>query len=94
MRLFTLDAMRVGGVRGWIEAAPRECDHGVLVASHAFPEVSIHLLAATPTAVLLEHLDHLAPIRASPLSVRDGCADVPDTPGGWASSGTKALSAA
>ena len=79
--VLTLDAMRVGGVRGWMHAAARARDHGVPVASHTFPEVSVHLLAATPTAAWLEHLDHLAPIRASPLDVRDGCVAVPDAPG-------------
>jgi mandelate racemase len=79
--VLTLDAMRVGGVRGWMQAAARARDHGVPVASHTFPEVSIHLLAATPTAAWLEHLDHLAPIRATQLRVRDGRAEVPDAPG-------------
>lgn len=79
--VLTLDAMRVGGVSGWMEAAGRARDRGVPVASHTFPEVSVHLLAATPTAAWLEHLDHVAPIRASPLEVRDGWAEVRDAPG-------------
>ena len=79
--VLTLDAMRVGGVSGWVEAATRARHQGVPVASHTFPEVSVHLLAATPTAAWLEHLDHLAPIRATPLLVRDGWAAIPDAPG-------------
>jgi mandelate racemase len=79
--VLTLDVMRVGGVSGWMQAAARAREYGVPVASHTFPEVSVHLLAATPTAAWLEHLDHLAPIRASPLEVRDGWAEVPDVPG-------------
>jgi mandelate racemase len=79
--LLTLDAMRVGGVTGWTAASALASEAGLRVSSHAFPEFSVHLLAASPTAHWLEHLDHLAPIRDGALEVRDGRVHVPTGPG-------------
>ena len=45
------------------------------------PEVSAHLLAATPTAHYLEYVDWAAPILADPLEIRDGRAIIADRPG-------------
>jgi mandelate racemase len=70
--LLTFDAVKIGGVTGWRRAASLAADAGLRVSSHSFPEISVHLLAGTPTAHWLEHLDHLAPIRASGLRVEDG----------------------
>lgn len=74
--LLMFDAMKIGGVTGWMAARP-----SLPLSSHTFPEFSVHLLAASPTAHWLEHLDHLAPILERPLTVRDGHALVPDEPG-------------
>jgi mandelate racemase len=76
-----LDAMKIGGVTGWMQACAMAGGAGKKVSSHAFPEYSVHLLAATPTAHWLEHLDHLAPIREAPLDVVDGYVCVPGTHG-------------
>ena len=43
------DVARIGGVSGWMQAAGVAQAHGVLMSSHLMPEVSAHLLAATPT---------------------------------------------
>jgi hypothetical protein len=51
------------------------------MSSHTFPEVSAHLLAATPTCHWLEYVDRAAPILAEPLRIVDGLAQVPDRPG-------------
>jgi mandelate racemase len=75
------DAMKIGGVSGWREAAAMAADAGLLLSSHTFCEYSAHLLAATPTAHWLEHLDPVAPILQQPLAVIDGEARVPDRPG-------------
>jgi mandelate racemase len=75
------DAMKIGGVSGWREAAAIADAAGLPLSSHTFPEFSAHLLAATPTAHWLEHLDHLAPILERPLQLDDGHAVVPDEPG-------------
>jgi mandelate racemase len=51
------------------------------MSSHLFPEVSAHLLAATPTAHWLEYVDWADSVLQEPLRVVDGMAIVPDRPG-------------
>jgi len=75
------DAMRIGGVSGWGEAAALAAEAELPLSSHTFVEYSVHLLAATPTAQWLEHLDHAAPILLEPLVVEAGEALVPERPG-------------
>ena len=46
------DLERIGGVTGWLRAAALAEAHRIEMSSHLFPEVSAHLLAATPTEPL------------------------------------------
>ncbi|MCJ2048932.1 enolase C-terminal domain-like protein [Methylobacterium sp. J-070] len=75
------DFARIGGVTGWMQASALAATHGVPMSSHLFPEVSAHLLAATPTAHWLEYVDWADPIQQDPLRIVDGHAVVPDRPG-------------
>jgi mandelate racemase len=75
------DAERIGGVTGWMRAAALAHGAGVEMSSHLFPEVSCHLLAATPTAHWLEYVDWADAILAEPLRVKDGHLMVPSAPG-------------
>lgn len=75
------DLERIGGVTGWQRAAAVALTAGIEMSSHIFPEVSTHLLAATPTCHWLEYVDWAAPILAEPLRIADGMAHVPDRPG-------------
>jgi mandelate racemase len=80
------DVMKIGGVSGWLRAAALAEPGGLPVSSHLFPEFSAHLLAVTPTAHLLEHLDFASPILAEPLRIERGFALPAATPGsgiGW-----------
>ena len=43
------DAMKIGGVTGWMRAAAMAAAHRVPMSSHIFVEASVHLLNATPT---------------------------------------------
>jgi mandelate racemase len=79
--LLTLDVMRVGGVSGWQQAARDAGAARVPACSHAFPEFSVHLLAASPTGRWLEYHDYVAPLLVRPLSVSDGRVTVPSEPG-------------
>lgn len=79
-----LDAMKSGGVSGWMRAARLAKAASLPVSSHTFPEFSAHLLAATPTVHWLEYLDHVGPILERPVVHRDGCIVIPDTPGAGA----------
>jgi mandelate racemase len=75
------DAERIGGVTGWMRAAALAQGAGVEMSSHLFPEVSCHLLAATPTAHWLEYVDWADAVLVEPLRVKDGHLMVPETPG-------------
>ncbi len=75
------DLERIGGVTGWLRAAALAAVAGVEMSSHLFPEVSAHLLAATPTCHWLEYVDWAAPILAEPLRIVDGAAVIPGRPG-------------
>ena len=75
------DLERIGGVTGWLRAAALAATHRIEMSSHLFPEVSAHLLAATPTAHFLEYMDWADKMLAEPLKIVDGCAVVPQRPG-------------
>src|SRR5258706_2439684 len=60
------DAERIGGVTGWMRAAALAQGAGLEMSSHLFPEVSCHLLAATPTCHWLEFGDLAGPILPQP----------------------------
>jgi mandelate racemase len=69
------DAMKIGGVTGWMRAAALAGAHNVHVSSHLWPEISAQLLSATPTAHWLEHADWWDPVLAAPLVVEKGMAN-------------------
>jgi len=75
------DAMKIGGVTGWLRAAALAQVRGVPMSSHIFHEVSAHLMAVTPTAHWLERMDLAGPILGRPLSFEDGSAVIGDEPG-------------
>ena len=75
------DAVKIGGVTGWMRTAALAEAQGVPLSGHALPELSVHLLAATPTAHWLEYADIVEAILHQPIQVRDGRAFVPDRPG-------------
>jgi mandelate racemase len=75
------DAERIGGVTGWMRAAALAQGAGVEMSSHLFPEVSCHLLAATPTCHWLEYVDWANPILKEPVTLKDGHVVIPQTPG-------------
>ena len=55
--------------------------HRIEMSSHLFPEVSAHLLGATPTRHWLEWVDWANAIVEEPLRVEGGFAVVPERPG-------------
>jgi len=75
------DLERIGGVTGWRQAAALAAERGVPMSSHLFPEVSAHLLAATPTCHYLEYVDWADVLVEKPLAIENGCAIVPERPG-------------
>jgi mandelate racemase len=75
------DVARIGGVTGWMQAAGVAEAHGIPMSSHLMPEVSAHLLAATPTCHWLEYVDWTDAIAAEPVKIAGGCWPIPDRPG-------------
>jgi mandelate racemase len=72
--LWMPDVMKVGGVTGWMAVANIANAQGMKVSNHLWPELSTHLMAATPTAHWLEYCDWWHPITAHPQPVEDGYA--------------------
>jgi mandelate racemase len=76
-----LDLDRIGGVTGWQRAAGLAAAYNREVSSHLFPEVSAHLLAATPGRHWLEYVDWADPVLQQPLRIENGMAIPSDRPG-------------
>ncbi len=75
------DLERIGGVTGWLRAAQLASARGLQMSSHLFPEVSAHLLAATPTRHWLEYVDWASVLLQEPLRIADGLAHPSARPG-------------
>src|SRR5665213_816790 len=75
------DLERIGGVSGWMQAAEIAAAHKLKMSSHLFPEVSAHLLAATPTCHYLEYVDWADLLLREPLKIENGHAIIPQRPG-------------
>ena len=67
-----LDIMKIGGVTGWLSAMGQAEAASLPVSSHTFVEASAHVLAVTPTAHWLEHLDIAGAILAERCELADG----------------------
>ena len=75
------DFMRIGGVTGWLRAAPIAAAAGIPVSTHLYPEVAAHALRVSETAHWLEWQNWADPILRQPYEVRDGMLHIPDVPG-------------
>jgi mandelate racemase len=75
------DAMKIGGVTGWLRASCLAEARSIPVSSHLWPEVSWQLLCLTPGAHWLEYDDWWNMIVAEPLVIEGGMA-VPRGVGG------------
>jgi mandelate racemase len=75
------DLERIGGVTGWQRAAALAATHRIEMSSHLYPEISVHLLAVTPTCHFLEYVDWADKIVEEPLAIVGGHAVAPDRPG-------------
>ncbi|CAN5278089.1 enolase C-terminal domain-like protein [soil metagenome] len=75
------DAVKIGGVTGWLRAAALAQSAGLELSSHLYPEISAHLLAVSPTSHWLEYVDWANPILEEPLRIEDGQASASGVPG-------------
>lgn len=75
------DVARIGGVTGWLRAAALAADKGIPLSSHLYPEISVALLCASPSAHWLEYVDWADAFLAHPLRHLDGKASPSTAPG-------------
>jgi mandelate racemase len=76
-----LEAMKIGGVTGWLRASALCAASGIRVSNHLWPEISAQLLSITPTAHWLEYCDWWNPVLADPLQIEDGMTVPSSAPG-------------
>jgi mandelate racemase len=87
-----LEAMKIGGVTGWRRASALAEAHGIRISSHLWPEISAHLLSATPLHHWLEYADWWHPILAEPMQIEGGVARPSTLPGSGVSWNEDAVS--
>lgn len=76
------DVAKIGGVTNWMNAAEQCAAARIRLSTHLFPEISAHMMAASPAAAhWLEFVDWAAPFLAEPMVVTDGKAWPSDTAG-------------
>ena len=75
------DFMRIGGVTGWLRAAPLAAAAGIPLSTHLYPEVAAHVLRVTEGAHWLEWQNWADPILQAPFEIGDGMLHIPDRPG-------------
>jgi mandelate racemase len=71
-----LEAMKIGGVSGWLRAAGMAHARSIPVSNHLWPEISAQLLCCTPTAHWLEYARWWNPVLEHPLRIEKGMAEV------------------
>lgn len=76
-----LEAMKIGGVTGWLRASALCAASGIRVSNHLWPEISAQLLSITPTAHWLEYCDWWNPVLTDPLQIEDGMTVPSSAPG-------------
>lgn len=64
-----------------VQAAGIAAASNIEMSSHLMPELSVHLLAATPTAHWIEYVDWADAILEEPLELVNGEVTAPDRPG-------------
>ena len=75
------DLQRMGGPTEFLRAAALCQAWQQPVSSHLFTETSAHLLAATPNALILEHMAWWEPLFSEPPRIEGGCLVLSDKPG-------------
>jgi len=77
-----LNLHKVGGVTAWIRVAGMSALTGIPLSSHTMPDVSAHVISATPKAEMIEYVKDSHPLYEQPFPVEEGCLVIsPDEPG-------------
>lgn len=76
------DASNIGGITGWLKVADLAEGYNIPVCSHGMQELHVSLLSAVPHAGYLEiHSFPIDEYTMNKVSVKDGRAMAPETPG-------------
>lgn len=81
MDILIVDLQKVGGVTEWIKVAAIAEAWNISVASHIFPEFSMHLVAAVPNGLIVEYMPWWDKIYINPPEVKNGYLEIPQIPG-------------
>ena len=76
-----VDAARVGGITPWLKVAHLAETFNVDVCPHFLMELHVSLAAAVPNGRYVEHIPQLRAITRTELTVENGHAVPPETPG-------------
>lgn len=79
--ILMVDVLRAGGITQWMKIAGMAEAFNVPIVPHCHPEVSIHITAAVPHGLTVEHMPWLYRIFQEPLSIQNGEMIVPSAPG-------------
>ena len=66
------DAIKIGGITGWLQVAGVAAAVGMPLSNHTHVEANAHAMLAAPTAGWFEFLDLASAVIAAPLTVEDG----------------------
>jgi L-alanine-DL-glutamate epimerase-like enolase superfamily enzyme len=75
------DVARVGGITPWLKAAHLAEAHNIPICPHFLMELHVSLCAAVPNGRYAEYIPQLTAITTEPLTVEDGAALAPNSPG-------------
>lgn len=75
---------KIGGVTAWSRICGLTALAGIPLSSHTMPELSAHVMSATPNADMLEYMDWWEPLYDRPFSKKDGFLIIPQGEPGFA----------
>ena len=76
-----VDVARIGGITPWLKVAHLAETFNVEVCPHFLMELHVSLTAAIPNGRYVEHIPQLRAITTAEMSISDGYAVAPETPG-------------
>jgi len=76
-----VDCARIGGITPWLKVAHLAETFNVPVCPHFLMELHVSLAAAVPNGAWVEYIPQLDPITTSRMTIADGFAVPPDSPG-------------
>ncbi|MDI6756041.1 MAG: mandelate racemase/muconate lactonizing enzyme family protein [Thermodesulfobacteriota bacterium] len=64
---------KIGGITAWTRISGLCGLAGIPLSSHTMPEVSSHVMSATPLADMLEYMNWWEPLYEKPFAIKDSC---------------------